>query len=362
MGGVWTIIAKDDKRRIICRIGGGVLMAAALVVVPLPGSAGAGDAASGAGDCGIAAGRNAHGDTAACDYGMTGEQLKQLARAAAAGATEPLQGRIEALSRRLGVTREAATTLLRTVGEQPDRAEGEQSKDLVKALGKAATDYKNLQAQIAALSITGAAARALAVQAKNEVAAGRLQGARELLQKLTRRVETLGGHCTAIEALGVAIDPKLCLHEIMNSEYRDDRVAFTYLTQRDRGVAVISFSGPKPGQVSIDHDDVLLPVDKVVSTFAEISNEVKADGACWFSNPYKGKPSSVWCTATSGEGRFSAAFTSDGVAPDLIGSGAPRPVQRSETVGGPAPSAARPYAPEAATPPSAQAGSEPAVR
>jgi hypothetical protein len=355
MGGVWSIIAKDDNRRIICRIGGGALMAAALVGTLLPGRAGAGDAAASAGDCGIAAGHGAHGDPAACNYGLTGEQLKQLIRAAAAAATEPMQKRIEALSRRLGVTREATMTLLRIVGEQPDSAD----QDLSKALSKVATDYTNLQAQIAAMSTAGTLARLLAPQAKAEVAAGRLQSARELLQKLNRRVETMGGRCTAIEALGVAIDPKLCLREIMNSEDHDNRVAFTYLTQRDRGVAVISFSGPGPGQIRIDSDDVLLPVDKVVSTYAEISNEVKADGACWFSNPYKGKPSSVWCTATTGEGRFSGAFTSNGIAPGDAGSPAPR----SETIDRPAPAAARPYAPEA--PPAdspVQAGSVPAAR
>jgi hypothetical protein len=353
MGGVWSIIARDDNRRIICRIGGGALMAAALVATLLPGRAGAGDAAASAGDCGIAA-HGAHGDTAACNYGLTSEQLKQLIRAAVAVTTEPLQKRIEALSRRLGVTREVTMTLLRIVGEQPESAD----QDLAKTLSKVATDYTNLQAQIAAMSTAGTLARLLAPQAKAEVAAGRLQSARELLQKLNRRVETMGGRCTAIEALGVAIDPKLCLREIMNSEDRDNRIAFTYLTQRDRGVAVISFSGPGPGQVHIDSDDVLLPVDKVVSTYAEISNEVKADGACWFSNPYKGKPSSVWCTATTGEGRFSGAFTSNGIAPGDAGS----PAQRSETIDIPAPAAARPYAPEVPPDSPVQAGSEPAAR
>jgi ribonuclease D len=205
----------------------------------LPRSAEAADSAISARDCAIASGHDAQNNTVICNFGLTSEQLKELTRAAVAGATEPLLDRMEALGKRLGVTKEAAETLLRIVGEQPDIPD----EDLTKALSKVATNYKNLQAQVAAMSTESPVARALVTQAKTEIAAGRLQSAGDLLQELTRYVATLNGTCTKIEAMGVLIDPKICLPEIMNTEYRDGHLAFTFVKQRDQGVAVISFSG-----------------------------------------------------------------------------------------------------------------------
>ncbi len=52
------------------------------------------------------------------NFGLTPEQVKELTAAAARGATAPLTTAIVDLSKRLGVTEDAAKTLLRIVGEQ----------------------------------------------------------------------------------------------------------------------------------------------------------------------------------------------------------------------------------------------------
>ena len=74
--------------------------------------------------CAIAAGRDASNNTVICNFGLTPEQLKQVTEAAVSGATAPLLDRIAAVSKTLGVTEEAAKTLLRIVGEQPDVPNG----------------------------------------------------------------------------------------------------------------------------------------------------------------------------------------------------------------------------------------------
>jgi hypothetical protein len=292
----------------------GRAIASALLVAVFPGSGETADTAVGAKDCAIAAGHDAQNNTITCNFGLTPEQLKELTRAAVAGATEPLLDRIEALSKRLGVTKEATETLLRNVGEQPNIPDD----DLTKTLTKFAADYKNLQAQVAAMSTESPLARALVTQAKTEIAAGHLQSAGDLLQKLTKYVATLKGTCTKAEAMGVLIDPKICLPEIMNSEYRDGHLAFTFITQKSEGVAVISFSGYGPDQIHINRDDVMQPIDKIIFTFQGSSDYLKASGSCSFSNPYKGTPSSVSCSATTSEGKFSGEFITDGVSPNII--------------------------------------------
>jgi hypothetical protein len=302
-------------------------MAAGLLVALFPISADATDPTVGARDCAIASGHDVQNSTVTCNFGLTPEQLKELTRAVVAGATEPLLDRIEALSKRLGVTKEATETLLRIVGEQPNIPD----EDLTKTLTKVATDYKNLQAQVAAMSTESPVARALVTQAKTEIAAGHLQSAGDLLQKLTKYVATLRGSCTKAEAMSVLVDPKICLPEIMNSEYRDGHIAFTFVTQRNEGVAVISFSGFGPDQIHVDRDDVMQPIDKVVFTFEGSSDYLKANGSCSFSNPYKGTPSSVSCSAMTSEGKFSGEFITDGVSPNIIESNAGTPAQHSIT-------------------------------
>jgi hypothetical protein len=113
---------------------------------------------------------------------LTPEQLKQLTEAAVTGATEPLARQIRDVSRTLGVTEDAAKSLLKIVGEGPNVPDDK----LAEALGKAAEDYMRLQAQVAALDPDNPTARALVEQAKPEIEAGHFVRARGLLRQATQ--------------------------------------------------------------------------------------------------------------------------------------------------------------------------------
>jgi tetratricopeptide (TPR) repeat protein len=130
-------------------------------------------------------GRQKHHQT--CHFGLTPEQLRELTRAVeinadALKATNALLvERIEIVSTKLGVTREAAKALLRIAGEQdvPDER-------LAEILTKIANDYKRLQQQAAALTAENPAGRALVREARQELDAGRFERAREVLQEVVQ--------------------------------------------------------------------------------------------------------------------------------------------------------------------------------
>jgi hypothetical protein len=58
------------------------------------------------------------GRDAIVTYGLTPDQVQELTKAAAAGAVGPLADKIVDLSKRLGVTEDAALTLLRIIGQR----------------------------------------------------------------------------------------------------------------------------------------------------------------------------------------------------------------------------------------------------
>lgn len=126
---------------------------------------------------GIGSGNN----TVHCNFGLTPEQLKELTEAAVRGATEPLARQIVDISKTLGVTEDAAKTLLKIVGEDPNIPEDK----LAEALSRVAADYKRLQAQVAALNPENPTAKALVEQAKPEIEAGHFQRAHDLLRQAT---------------------------------------------------------------------------------------------------------------------------------------------------------------------------------
>jgi hypothetical protein len=117
-----------------------------------------------------------------CNFGLTPEQLKQATEAAVKGATGPLIDRIADISKTLGVTEDAAKTLLKIVGEDPNVPDDK----LADALTKVAGDFKRLQAQAAALNPDNPTARSLVNEAKSEIGAGHLQHAHELLHEATQ--------------------------------------------------------------------------------------------------------------------------------------------------------------------------------
>jgi len=117
---------------------------------------------------GVAVGGNFAGTV---NFGLTPEQLKQVTEAAVKGSTEPLVTQIRAIGKTLDVTEEAAKTLLKVIGEDPNVSEDK----LAEALTKVATDYKRLQFQAkaaAALTRDNPIAQALVTRAEAEIKDG----------------------------------------------------------------------------------------------------------------------------------------------------------------------------------------------
>jgi len=153
--------------------------AAVLIAALVAGNSIAADSSVSANTCSVSAGRDASNNTLTCNFGLTPEQLREVTKAAVEGATEPLIGGIGDISKRLGITEEAAKTLLRIVGEQSDLPD----ERLAEALTKVANDYKRLQAQVAALNPDNPAARNLVDRARSEIAAGHFAAAHQLLSE-----------------------------------------------------------------------------------------------------------------------------------------------------------------------------------
>jgi hypothetical protein len=135
-----------------------------------------------AGYCGFANTGSASGNSVTCNFGLTPEQLKQATEAAVKGATGPLIDRIADISKTLGVTEDAAKTLLKIVGEDPNVPDDK----LAEALTKVAGDFKRLQAQAAALNPENALARSRVDEAKSAIDAGQFVRAHALLHEATQ--------------------------------------------------------------------------------------------------------------------------------------------------------------------------------
>ena len=110
---------------------------------------------------------------------MPPEQLKAMIEAAVNGG---LIDRLVDISKTLGVTENAAKTLLKIVGEDPNIPEDK----LAEALSNVSADYQRLKAQVAALNPDNPIAKALVEQAKPEIDAGHFQRAHELLRQATQ--------------------------------------------------------------------------------------------------------------------------------------------------------------------------------
>jgi hypothetical protein len=156
-----------------------LILGVVLLLHPQPAAA-LGDTVTAA-SCAVAAGGNASNNTVTCNFGLTDEQLRQVTQAAVTGATTALLDRIEAISKTLGVTTDAAKTLLKIAGEQdvPD-------EKLAAELTKIATDYKRLQSQAVALNPSNPTAQALVGQANAAIDAGNFASAHEFLRQATQ--------------------------------------------------------------------------------------------------------------------------------------------------------------------------------
>ena len=118
------------------------------------------------------------GRDAIVNYGLTPEQVRELTKAAIAGAVGPLAEKIGELSSRLGITQGAVLTLLRIVGQKDVPLD-----ELPQKLGEVASQYQQAQAQLAALSPQNPLARDLVEKAKVEIGAGNFSKAHDLLSQ-----------------------------------------------------------------------------------------------------------------------------------------------------------------------------------
>jgi tetratricopeptide (TPR) repeat protein len=139
-----------------------------------------GDTTTGAA-CSVTVTGDATDNKVTCNFGLTPEQLKDLIAAVTGGAVGALAKEMGQFSHALGVTQEAARSLLRIVGEEKDIP----PEKLGEALSRVAQDYKRLLAQAAALNTDNPTAKALVEQAKADIDAGRFKEARELLSQAT---------------------------------------------------------------------------------------------------------------------------------------------------------------------------------
>ena len=154
-------------------------LAAALALLAPHAAVATGDNA-GPGSCNITSGGIGSGNnTVTCNFGLPPEQLKATIEAAVNGR---LIDRIVDISKTLGVTEDAAKTLLKIVGEDPNIPDDK----LAEALTKVAGDFKRLQAQAAALNPENPTARKLVDEAKPEIDAGHFARAHELLREATQ--------------------------------------------------------------------------------------------------------------------------------------------------------------------------------
>jgi len=131
------------------------------------------------GQCSIATAESASNNTVTCNFGLTDAQLKEVTEAAVKGARSPF---LTHISRTFGISEDAARSLLRIVGEDPNIPDDKLGEVLNKVFG----DYKRLQAQSTALSTFNATATALLDQAKLDIEAGHFDRAHELLRQATQ--------------------------------------------------------------------------------------------------------------------------------------------------------------------------------
>jgi hypothetical protein len=264
--------------------------------------------------CGISAGRDANHNVINCNFGLTSDQIKELTEAAVSGVTGPLLEKIEALSKKIGVSEAAVIDILRELGLSSSST----PNDIIKNLTVLATEYKRIEARVSSLDSSDGLAAALIKQVRSELSLGKIERAGELLDDITTRIVVLNGSCNKLVAMGLSIEKEICLPQIMNVDYKDGRVSFTFSSQRDGKTAMVSFSGPGSDQIALTKDDIVQPVSKVVFTFEGSSDHLNASGTCAFSNAYKGVPSNLSCSARTSQGLFLGEFLSNGVSPDLF--------------------------------------------
>jgi tetratricopeptide (TPR) repeat protein len=219
------------------------LFVALTVAFPKTASA-LGDTKVETGSCSVAAAGSASNNTVTCNFNMPPERLKELVEAAAKGGEEPLLDHLVQVSKTLGVTDDAAKTLLKIVGEDPNIPEDK----LAEALTKVAGDYKRLQVQAAALNPENPTARALVDEAKPEIDAGHFEHARELLRQATQAQIAAAHEARKLKEQAYAAEDKQMLGAASSTAAEGDVV----LTER-RYLEAADLFGQAAGYVPSGH-------------------------------------------------------------------------------------------------------------
>jgi hypothetical protein len=129
--------------------------------------------------------------------------------------------------------------------------------------------------------------------------------------KLTAMV-VLQGSCKKL-VVGGKVRTSECTGKLLNTEYSDGRLGFYFVSA---GGMALTFSTRGREQVKADENTAIVPVDMLLTTGKGQSDKIQAVGTCKFTNPYRGVPAPVACTADTARGRYEATFLSDGSKPD----------------------------------------------
>jgi hypothetical protein len=130
---------------------------------------------------------------------------------------------------------------------------------------------------------------------------------------------TLSGKCISATAMDVVTDSSLCMNSVVNIEFPNGRLGFMFNLRRkgEQQLVTISFFGDGTKQLHLNQDTAMQPIDRVHFTFKGSTDDLVAAGSCRFSNPFKGVPAQVSCSADTNQGRFAGEFISDGRSPNM---------------------------------------------
>ena len=125
-----------------------------------------------------------------------------------------------------------------------------------------------------------------------------------------REIVSVTGAC---QQLVVAGDDRSagCRSPATNINYRNGRTSFAFAVDD----VMVSFSGPSETRGG-DHVTLALDGITVASDKGEVLSAEEATGSCEYPDPFAGR-AAIRCTARTEAGQFSAAFTSDGVPPNV---------------------------------------------
>jgi len=79
---------------------------------------------------------------------------------------------------------------------------------------------------------------------------------------------------------------------------------------------LFSFFGDAANRMHADGVTAILPVDHVYFTVQGSTDDLPAAGSCSATDPRKGSPVRISCSADTARGRFAGEFVGDGTLPE----------------------------------------------